>query len=75
MIPWLFLLSLLNGVPYVPYVLYIPKFPRALRALRAHAPYVPYVSTRLSIFYRPENQKMETLYPYVFKGTEFSFGP
>ena len=58
----------------LPYVLYIPKFPRALRALRAHAPYVPYVSTRLSIFYRPENQKMETLYPYVFKGTEFSFG-
>ena len=39
---------------------------------RAHASYVPMC---LSIFYRLEHYKLKTLYPYVFKGTEFNFGP
>ena len=70
--------SLLNGVPNVPTC---PTFPRGLRALRAlrvlcaHAPYVLYVPTCPSIFYKPENKKMETFYSYFFTGTEFNFGP
>ena len=40
-----------------------------------NVPYVPYVPTCPSIFYRPENLKMEILYPYFFKGTGFNFGP
>ena len=46
-----------------------PTCPRALRAqcaLRAHVPKYILQTGKL---------KMEILYPYVFKGTEFNFGP
>ena len=55
-------------MPYMPYVPYVSTrltcstWPRALRALRAHVP--KYIL-----------QTVCNLYPYVFKGTEFNFGP
>ena len=62
-------------MPYMPYVLYVPyvstrltcsTWPRALRALRAHVPKYILQTGKL---------KNGNLYPYVFKGTEFNFGP
>ena len=62
-------------VPYVLYVAYVPPWPtcstcprcpHALCALRADVPKYILQTRKL---------KMETLFPSVFKGTGFSFGP